>query len=255
MQSRPPRRVTAKHLGVLAMAAALALGVAPAAAAHPGKHRPPADAPLTTPWTDQVGPDNALPEYPRPQLRRERWQNLNGAWEYAGGATPPDREQRDLGERILVPYPVESALSGIQRHDDHMLYRRDFRVPPHWRGDELLLHFGAVDQEATVWVNGERVGSHQGGYTSFTVDVTDALRPGSRQQVTVAATDTNERGRYPIGKQTDTPGGIFYTGSSGIWQTVWLEPVSRTHLTELNIHRTSKRRRSGWNPRSAAHEP
>ncbi|SFD82009.1 Glycosyl hydrolases family 2, TIM barrel domain [Actinopolyspora alba] len=235
MQSRPPRRVTARHLGVLSMAAALALGAAPAAAAHPVKHRSPAEAPLTTPWTDQVGPDNALPEYPRPQLKRERWQHLNGEWEYAGGASPPDRNQQELGERILVPYPVESALSGIQRHDDHMLYRRDFRVPAHWRGDELLLHFGAVDQEATVWVNGERVGSHQGGYTSFTVDVTDALRPGARQRVTVAATDTNERGQYPVGKQTDDPGGIFYTGSSGIWQTVWLEPVSRTHLTELNI--------------------
>ncbi|ASU78407.1 glycoside hydrolase family 2 [Actinopolyspora erythraea] len=234
MQSRPSRRPAVRHLGVLSMAAALALGTAPAAAAHPLKGWEPAEPPLTTPWTEQVGPDNALPEYPRPQLRRDRWKNLNGEWEYAGGTTPPER-QGQLGERILVPYPVESGLSGIQRHDDHMLYRRSFELPSEWRDDELLLHFGAVDQEATVWVNGERVGSHRGGYTSFTIDVTDALRPGSRQQVTVAAEDTNERGEHPIGKQTDTPGGIFYTGSSGIWRTVWIEPVSRTHLTELNI--------------------
>ncbi|SDP94392.1 Glycosyl hydrolases family 2, TIM barrel domain [Actinopolyspora xinjiangensis] len=234
MQPRPSCRSPVRHLGALSMAAALALGAAPAAAAHPAKRWEPVEPPLATPWTEQVGPNNALPEYPRPQLRRHRWKNLNGEWAYAGGTTPPDRQRR-LDERILVPYPVESGLSGIQRHDDHMLYRRSFELPSDWRDDELLLHFGAVDQEATVWVNGERVGSHRGGYTSFTLDVTDALRPGSRQQVTVAAEDINERGEHPIGKQTDTPGGIFYTGSSGIWQTVWIEPVSRTHLTELNI--------------------
>ncbi|WP_017977106.1 glycoside hydrolase family 2 protein [Actinopolyspora halophila] len=235
MKSRlPAGRGLLGALGGLALASTLVLGAVPAGAAAPPKQWTPEEPPLTTPWTEQVGPDNALPEYPRPQMKRKRWKNLNGEWRYAGGATPPDRNGH-LDERVLVPYPVESGLSGIQRHDDHMLYQREFKVPHSWRGGELLMHFGAVDQQAAVWVNGRRVGSHQGGFTSFTLDVSDALRPGKRQRVTVAATDTNEDSSYPVGKQSNQPGGIFYTGSSGIWQTVWLEPVSDTHLGELNI--------------------
>ncbi|WP_258175215.1 glycoside hydrolase family 2 protein [Actinopolyspora mortivallis] len=236
MLSSRPRclRHPLRTAGGVALAGVLVLCATPATATPPEEGWRPERPPLSTPWTERVGPDNALPEYPRPQLRRPRWRNLNGEWRYAGGDTPPDRRQR-LAERILVPYPVESALSGVSRHDDHMLYRREFRVPPGWGQDRVLLHFGAVDQRATVWVNGSRLGTHEGGFTSFTLDVTEALRPRGNQRLTVAVTDTNERGAYPLGKQRDRPGGIFYTGSSGIWRTVWLEPVSPTHLAELNI--------------------
>ncbi|MBA8824393.1 beta-galactosidase/beta-glucuronidase [Saccharopolyspora lacisalsi] len=207
---------------------------APGLHAQPAPEWQPEQPPLSTPWTDEVGPNNALPKYPRPQLAREKWKNLNGVWQYAAGSTPPARDA-ELDERILVPYPPESALSGIKRHDEHMLYRRTFKVPPDWRGQRLLLHLGAVDQEATVWVNGHEVARHGGGFTRFTVDVTDALKPGRKQQVTVAAEDRNEGNPYPVGKQTNKPGGIFYTGSSGIWQTVWIEPVSTAHIRHLDI--------------------
>ncbi|WP_373289880.1 glycoside hydrolase family 2 protein [Saccharopolyspora thermophila] len=208
---------------------AAASGV-PAVAAPADPWRPKAP-PLSTPWTDEVGPDNALPEYPRPQLTRERWLNLNGVWEYAGGDTPPQRTD----ERILVPYPPESALSGVQRHDDHMRYRRTFTVPPDWAGQRVLLHFGAVDQKAEVSVNGRTVAVHEGGYTSFSADITDALRPGPRQEVVVAVEDRNDANPYPVGKQRNNPGGILYTGASGIWQTVWLEPVPDAHVAKLDI--------------------
>ncbi|WP_406693082.1 glycoside hydrolase family 2 TIM barrel-domain containing protein [Saccharopolyspora sp. ID03-671] len=187
----------------------------------------PQDPPLTTPWTDQVGPDNALPEYPRPQLTRERWLNLNGLWDYTGGDHGP--------EQILVPYPPESALSGVQRHDDRMVYERSFEVPADWSGQRLILHFGAVDQRAEVSVNGKQVAVHEGGYTAFEADITDAVRPGEPQRLTVAVSDGNETAPYPLGKQRNDPGGILYTGASGIWQTVWLEPVAPEHVTGLDI--------------------
>jgi hypothetical protein len=151
----------------------------------------PQPGPLSTPWTGQVGPDNALPEYPRPQLSRHRWLNLNGLWDYAGlpgTATAVPSEVR-YGERILVPYPQESALSGIHRHDDQMFYRRDFEVPQDWRGQRVLLHFGTVDQVATVWVNGQNVAAHSGGYTEFSADITGALHESGSQQIVVRAED------------------------------------------------------------------
>nr|WP_170221077.1 sugar-binding domain-containing protein [Amycolatopsis cihanbeyliensis] len=183
--------------------------------------------PLDTPWTHQVGPDNALPEYPRPRLVRPRWLNLNGVWEY----TTPGRH----GEHILVPYPPESALSGIGRHDDRMWYRRTFEVPADWTGDRVLLHFGAVDQVARVWVNNQLVATHEGGYTAFSADVTDVLRAGGEQELVVRAEDTGDRGTFPVGKQANDPGGILYTQASGIWQTVWLEPVGPAHVEWLDI--------------------
>ncbi|MDA3626995.1 sugar-binding domain-containing protein [Saccharopolyspora oryzae] len=198
------------------------------ASAEAWRPKPP---PLTTPWTDQVGPDNALPEYPRPQLTRERWLNLNGLWAYGGGSTPPQQTR----EQILVPYPPESGLSGIQRHDDHMLYRRTFQLPPDWAGQRVLLHFGAVDQKAEVSVNGRQVAVHEGGYTAFSADITDALNGRGAQEVSVAVEDRNEAGPYPVGKQRNAPKGILYTGASGIWQTAWLEPVPQEHVAKLDI--------------------
>ncbi|HTI78026.1 MAG TPA: glycoside hydrolase family 2 TIM barrel-domain containing protein [Mycobacterium sp.] len=193
--------------------------------------------PLSTPWTHLVGPDNALPEYPRPQMARKQWLNLNGVWSYTGrpdgNATPP--APNDYTERILVPYPTESALSGIQRHDDQMWYRKVFKLPSDWRGQHVLLHFGAVDQIATVWVNNQEVAHHEGGYTEFSADITKALRFPGTQEITVRVDDRNETNPFPIGKQRNKPGGLFYTGSSGIWQTVWIEPVQTAHIDKLDI--------------------
>lgn len=154
---------------------------------------------------------------------RERWLNLNGTWDYG----------RD--ERIRVPYPPESALSGIGRHDDRMRYRRVFEIPPGWAGDRVLLHFGAVDQQASVWVNNQHVATHEGGYTAFSVEVTDVLRETGSQELVVHAQDRMDVETFLVGKQRATPGGIFYTASSGIWQTVWLEPVPATYISGVDI--------------------
>ena len=195
--------------------------------------------PLSTPWTHLVGPNNALPEYPRPQMARTRWLNLNGVWTYTGrtgqAASAPPPSAAEYTERILVPFPTESALSGIGRHDDEMWYRKVFKLPSTWRGQHVLLHFGAVDQIATVWVNNQQVAHHQGGYTEFSADITRALQWPGPQEITVRVEDRNEANPLPVGKQRNRPDGLFYTGSSGIWQTVWLEPVRAAHIDKLDI--------------------
>ncbi|WP_432948807.1 LamG-like jellyroll fold domain-containing protein [Kribbella sp. CA-253562] len=193
--------------------------------------------PLSTPWTDDVSPTNALPEYPRPQLTRDRWQTLNGLWEFAA-ATPGEAPPfgRTLAEKVLVPYPIESALSGIQRHEDRMWYRRTFTVPQGWSGQRLLLHFGAVDYDAKVWVNGRQVATHRGGYDGFSVDVTSALHRTGPQEVIVWAEDLTDETFQPIGKQREVGDhGIFYQGSSGIWRTVWMEPVGQSSIERLQL--------------------
>ncbi|MEU4671143.1 sugar-binding domain-containing protein [Amycolatopsis sp. NPDC023774] len=195
-----------------------------------------ADPPLTTPWTDFVSPSDVLPEYPRPQLRRPRWLNLNGVWDYAGWpASPEEPRPVGYGERILVPFAPESALSGINRHDEVLWYRRLFEIPDDWRGERVLLHFGAVDQTAKVWVNNQLVLTHEGGYTAFEADVTDALRASGPQELTVRAQDRTDISPFPLGKQRNAPGGICYTPASGIWQTVWLEPVPVDRVEDLEI--------------------
>ncbi|MFI1732269.1 PA14 domain-containing protein [Streptomyces acidicola] len=197
---------------------------------------------LRTRWADDVGPDNALPEYPRPQLTRDAWQNLNGRWQFAAaeaGEQPP--VGKTLQERILVPYPVESQLSGIQRHEDRMWYRRTFTVPRDWHigsGKRLRLNFGAVDWQSEVYVNGTRVAEHKGGYDKFSADVTDALKPGRTQELIVGVydpTDAANGENPPLGKQRLDPSGIWYTPSSGIWQTVWMEPVAADHVESLKL--------------------
>ncbi len=225
------RVITALAAGTLVTA----LLSAQPAAADPGYS--PGTPPLTTPWTHLVGPNNALPEYPRPQLTRPDWKNLNGVWEFAAaaeGEAPPVGESLD--ERILVPYPVESALSGIQRSEERMWYRRTFDVPSRWKKDRLVLNFGAVDYDTTVWVNGKQVTTHRGGYDSFQVDITDALKRHGSQELIVGVEDLTDAAWQPVGKQRQVPDrGIFYTGSSGIWQTVWLEPVAPKHITDLDM--------------------
>jgi len=197
---------------------------------------------LRTRWADEVSPGNAHPEYPRPQLTRPAWQNLNGRWQFAAataGEQPP--VGKTLGERILVPYPVESQLSGIERHEERMWYRRTFTVPADWRigsGKRLRLNFGAVDWRAEVYVNGTRVAEHQGGYDKFGADITDALRPGRTQELIVGVydpTDAASGENPPVGKQRLDPTGIWYTPSSGIWQTVWMEPVAADHVDALKL--------------------
>lgn len=191
---------------------------------------------LTTEWGDKIDPNNPLPEYPRPQEKRAAWQNLNGRWEFAGARKdeqPPFGKR--LAETVTVPFPVESQLSGIERHEDHMFYRRLVTVPKSWHvgnARRLKLNFGAVDYEARVWVNGKQVARHTGGYTGFSADITDALKKSGQQEIIVGVTDTGSANQ-PKGKQTPHPGGIFYTQSSGIWQTVWMEPVARTAVDRI----------------------
>lgn len=195
-----------------------------------------ADSPLTTAWTASVKPDSPLPEYPRPQLVRANWTNLNGLWDYAirpkGEARPAAFEGK-----LLVPFAVESALSGVKRPltpEQRLWYRRTFSYSPA-KNTRLLLHFGAVDWRAEVWVNGKAAGTHEGGYDPFTFDVTDALKPGPTQEVVVAVWDPTDTALNPRGKQVLDPNGIWYTAVSGIWQTVWAEQVPVEHVSELSM--------------------
>lgn len=191
---------------------------------------------LRTEWADQIDPAQPWPEYPRPQLAREPWLSLNGAWEFAGAAA--DEKPvfgKTLSEHITVPFPVESQLSGLERHEDHMFYRKLVTVPASWHigsGQRLRLNFGAVDYQARVWVNGQQVADHTGGYTAFSADITNALSGTGAQEIVVAVTDTTGSDQ-PIGKQSRTPGGIVYTQTSGIWQTVWMEAVPDAAIDDL----------------------
>jgi len=195
----------------------------------------PAQAPLMTRWAADVNPTNALPEYPRPQLIRDDWMNLNGLWDYI--ITPDSIDAPGpFTAQILVPFPVESALSGVMtRFDEHsrLWYHRQFVIPDSWTGRRVRLHFGAVDWECHVQVNGQNIGLHQGGYDPFTFDITDALRQGTND-IVVMVMDPTE-GDQPRGKQVRQPGNIFYTPTSGIWQTVWLEPVAPTCIDSLHL--------------------
>lgn len=200
-------------------------------------------APLATPWTAEVSPSNALPEYPRPQLARPslehpQWMSLNGLWQYAAsdaqGAPPFGRT---LTNQVLVPYPIESVLSGVQKHADFMFCRRLVDVPAAFtaHGQHVRLNFGAVAQDATVYVNGKQVARHVGGYTSFGADITPALRSSGPQEIIVAVHAPVDGANVMVGKQRLKPGGIFYTAASGIWQSVWLEPVPATSLAQLTF--------------------
>jgi beta-galactosidase/beta-glucuronidase len=195
----------------------------------------PAENPLTTPWTGKVTAASALPEYPRPQMVRAKWTNLNGLWDYAITAKDAARPGKFDGQ-LLVPYPVESALSGVKRAvtpEQRLWYHRTFTVP-HRRGMRVLLHFGAVDWQAEVFVNGQSAGKHEGGYDPFTFDITGALKAGSaKQDLAVAVWDPTDTGLNPRGKQVLNPNGIWYTAVTGIWQTVWIEPVPAAFISEV----------------------
>lgn len=193
----------------------------------------PKPPPLATPWTNQVSVTDPLPEYPRPQLTRTEWQSLNGVWQFAPTSDLNNPPTGTLPEEVLVPYPIESALSGIQRHENRMYYKRTFTVPSGWSGRHVQLNFGAVMWQSKVWVNGTLLGTHEGGYDAFSYDITSALRAGSNDIVVGvwAPVDTED---IPLGKQRVNRGGIWYTPSSGIWQTVWLEPTQSSWITRLD---------------------
>lgn len=191
---------------------------------------------LRTRWAKDVS-SLPLPEYPRPQLRRAVWVNLNGSWDYAIVPTRQAKPETWDG-KILVPFCAESSLSGVQRFvgkENRLWYRRTFEKPAMRRGQRLLLHFGGVDWHAVVWVNGTPVGGHKGGYDPFTFDITDALARGKEQTLVVSVWDPTDEGFQPRGKQQTQPKGIWYTSVTGIWQTVWLEVVPATYIERLRI--------------------
>ena len=189
---------------------------------------------IASPWADKVDVANVLPEYPRPQLKRNEWTNLNGLWQYAAlpkseGENMPSSFQGD----ILVPFAIESALSGVGKlvgKDSLLWYKRSFSVLSKLNGKKVLLHFGAVDWRADVYVNGTLAGSHEGGFDPFSIDITSALTKGSNQQLAVRVWDPTTDGPQPRGKQVNKPEGIWYTPVTGIWQTVWLEIVPETYI-------------------------
>ncbi len=196
-----------------------------------------ADGPLLTRWAKKVSPKNALREYPRPQMVRKDWQNLNGLWDYTIVGKDVSQPSEFDGE-ILVPYPIESALSGVMKKvgkDKRLWYRRTFSVSKKWKAKRILLHFGAVDWDTTVWVNGKEMGNHKGGYDPFSFDITDALKDKGDQEIVLSVWDPTNAGSQPRGKQVVKPGGIMYTAVTGIWQTAWLEPVAAAHIESLKI--------------------
>ena len=194
----------------------------------------PAGDKIKTSWGEQLDPKNVLPEYPRPIMERNDWKNLNGLWKYAitpKGTPAPAAYQGD----ILVPFAVESSLSGVGKminEKEELWCQRTFDVPSAWRGKQILLHFGAVDWKAEVWVNDVKVGEHTGGFTPFYFDITSVLNKGNNDLV-VKVWDPSDRGEQPRGKQIANPHGIWYTPVTGIWQTVWLEPVATQYITNL----------------------
>lgn len=194
----------------------------------------PAGTKIKTRWATEIDPQNVLNEYPRPIMERTDWKNLNGLWDYSiqpkGKAVPTKFD----GE-ILVPFAVESSLSGVMKEvgaENELWYRTGLDVPSQWRNEGLLLHFGAVDWKTDIWINGVKVGTHEGGYTPFSFDIAPFLKKG-RQTLTVKVWDPTDEGPQPRGKQVKEPKGIWYTPVTGIWQTVWLEPVPKKRIARL----------------------
>ncbi len=205
------------------------------ALAQPSKWKPKPGT-LTTPWTDKVNPANPLPEYPRPNMLRPDWANLNGLWNLQLVENKTGKPVNQ-GE-VLVPYPVESALSGCGwrvEPTQTLVYSKKITVPSRWKGQRVLLHFGACDWHTQVSVNGKKIGEHKGGYDAFVFDITPAITFGADAMLSVQVNDPSDSGAQAIGKQHLQPGGIWYTPTSGIWQTVWLEPVPQTFIKAYKV--------------------
>ena len=190
---------------------------------------------IKTDWATKVDPKSVLPEYPRPLMERADWVNLNGEWEYAikpkGAAIPASYDGN-----ILVPFAVESSLSGVQKEvgeNNELWYQRSFSVPSSWKNKDVMINFGAVDWKADVFINDVLIGSHKGGFTPFSFNITPYLKGSKDQKLVVRVWDPSDKGYQPRGKQTSRPEGIWYTPVTGIWQTVWLEPVAKNHVTSI----------------------
>lgn len=193
----------------------------------------PVEGKIMSPWVEDINPQQPLPEYPRPQMVRENWQNLNGLWQYA--ITPKTQNELPAATdgQILVPYPVESALSGVGKtvgEDQVLWYKHTIDLNKSLRKGQVLLHFGAVDWQCDVYVNGTKVGSHEGGFVPFYFDITEHLKKGNKQDIALRVWDPTDDGPQPRGKQVKKPEGIWYTPVTGIWQTVWLESVPKTYI-------------------------
>jgi beta-galactosidase/beta-glucuronidase len=225
------------HRVIVCVVTAAALGAVERPLISQSAARSSVRAPIATRWTRLASSTHPLPEYPRPQLVRTEWLNLNGPWQYAIAPAAADHPAGWNGS-ILVPFPIESALSGVMKpvkDGERLWYRREFSVPNGWRGRRILLHFGAVDWRAQVSVNDKLIGMHEGGYDDFTIDVTDALRPRGAQTIVLAVEDPTDAGTQPRGKQVREPKSIWYTSTTGIWQTVWLEPVQSDSIESVRI--------------------
>ncbi|HLT89251.1 MAG TPA: glycoside hydrolase family 2 TIM barrel-domain containing protein [Sphingobacterium sp.] len=188
---------------------------------------------IVSPWAEDLNVDRPLNDYPRPQLVRENWQNLNGLWQYCIQEGKLGAKPDAYDGEILVPFAVESALSGVGKtvgKENTLWYRRTFTIDKSWRNKPLILHFGAVDWLAEIYINGQKVGRHQGGFTPFSFDISAYLNKFGEQEIVVAVWDPTNEGPQPNGKQVVDPYGIWYTPVTGIWQTVWLESVPETHI-------------------------
>jgi hypothetical protein len=192
-------------------------------------------APITTRWAKDVDITNPLPEYPRPQMVRKDWLSLNGVWQFQSGLANEPIPASPLRSKIVVPFPVESLLSGVMMHFDRLWYRRTFSVPADWNQKRIILHFGAVDYESEVYINGKSIGTHKGGYDPFSFDITPYLAAAGPQEVVVRVFDPTDTGGQPRGKQSMNPEGIMFTPTTGIWQSVWLEPVNQLSISDLKI--------------------
>ncbi|MHA1342433.1 MAG: glycoside hydrolase family 2 protein [Promethearchaeota archaeon] len=197
----------------------------------------PIEGQLMSRWAKKILLEKPFLKYPRPQLKRKEWKSLNGLWNYA---IRPIKEKivNSYDGKILVPFAVESALSGVKKKlkpNQKLWYQCNFNIPESWSKKKILLHFGAVDWEATVFVNKRLAGIHKGGYTPFSFDITEFLNEKKNNELIVVVWDPTDKGRIERGKQTLKPYGIKYTAISGIWQTVWLEPVSETYIKSLKM--------------------
>ncbi|HTN37147.1 MAG TPA: hypothetical protein VL053_08735, partial [Arachidicoccus sp.] len=193
----------------------------------------PVEGKIMTKWASKVNPAKPLRQYPRPQLKRANWQNLNGLWQYAITDTSREAVPTTFDGKILVPYAIESALSGVGKtvgKDKALWYKSTFSLAKLSKGNQLLLHFGAVDWRCDVYVNGKKVGRHEGGFDPFTFDITDALKKGKQQDIALRVWDPTDEGPQPRGKQINNPHGIWYTPVTGVWQTVWTEEVPSTYI-------------------------
>lgn len=219
-----------KKIILAASAAALLLSGISAAAWSPAGDR------IMTRWGKELSPDNVWQSYPRPQLKREQWKNLNGLWKYSVTDQSASPSQVSYDGEILVPFAIESALSGVGKAflpDQKLWYKTSFSIDKSWKGKNIILHFGAVDYRCEVFVNGKSVGKHVGGNNSFSFDITKAAKAGAENTIVVAVTDPTNTEADTRGKQTLDPRGIWYTAVSGIWKTVWLEPVSPTSIVKV----------------------